>query len=401
MKKIKYLAMSLILCVAPFLQCSNDIVPQKDINKVMKNYVIENAESLEENYVLNSQNEWVTSNGKWDSRFANYNCYAYVIDRKEQNLVSGNYYNRYSIGSFSGLSYSSSTSVNYAAQVVKSDLESIGFTNVQISTSRFTVPQGKEMICLRKQMQSSGDFHFMKYLSGEWYHKPGDLAVLKYKYDVSNDRPWRYEGFGPYGVLRDRDFEYNSQIWYIMFDTMKYEVDSSLNKTISIQNEKGCMIHLDYPTSISYVLNISGSQNRSVSVDTYDSNFDYIGTTSGTSICLDLSSKNIRHVRLSYIDGGQGNISFNCHSHSYQYTWINKTRHKASCSCGVEEIQPHVVINSGSLIKKCALCGGTADIGLIGTLSLFSINRSYILPNGVIVLTPSDFELYLKGELDL
>ena len=43
------------------------------------------------------------------------------------------------------------------------------------------------MIALRK---SATDYHFMKYSSGSWLHKPGNTNPLKYKYTPANSRAW-------------------------------------------------------------------------------------------------------------------------------------------------------------------------------------------------------------------
>lgn len=65
--------------------------------------------------------------------------------------------------------------------------------------------------------------------------------------------------------------------------------------------------------------------------------------------------------------------------------------------------------------KTCLLCGGPAEIGFVQTgisfqfeLAHFAIsiekffgNGSYILSNGVIVLSDVDLELYLSGEFIL
>ncbi len=54
--------------------------------------------------------------------------------------------------------------------------------------------------------------------------------------------------------------------------------------------------------------------------------------------------------------------------------------------------------------KPCIICGGLIDIEdgfgqIIYQISKFSINGSYILPNGIIVLVDEDIEAYFNGTL--
>ena len=88
------------------------------------------------------------------------------------------------------------------------------------------------------------------------------------------------------------------------------------------------------------------------------------------------------------------------HEHHYdnRYVWKNRTQHTAYCECGAGTVQGHAV-SSGS--SRCLLCGGLADTGFIGPLSVTyrTENGSYILPNGVIVLDDRDIDAYLTGNL--
>ena len=59
------------------------------------------------------------------------------------------------------------------------------------------------------------------------------------------------------------------------------------------------------------------------------------------------------------------------------------------------------VVLSGS--NNCTLCGGTANSGGIGfksnKRSLVSQNGSYILPNGIIVISKTDYDLQISGKI--
>ena len=99
----------------------------------------------------------------------------------------------------------------------------------------------------------------------------------------------------------------------------------------------------------------------------------------------------------------------NSHSHTYNssYSWWNYTQHFADCDCGAFHLEGHAIsansFNFGDQYATCLLCGGPASMGFIGPLSLnnlpTTINGSYILPNGVVVLVDEDFDAYLDGTL--
>jgi hypothetical protein len=95
-------------------------------------------------------------------------------------------------------------------------------------------------------------------------------------------------------------------------------------------------------------------------------------------------------------------------SHNYTYLNYSTTKHSVSCDCGYLYYQNHVVkaSNESLTIKYCMYCGAKIfDIGFgeIGGLSHFGTNKtsngSYILPNGIIVLTEADITDFENGTL--
>lgn len=91
------------------------------------------------------------------------------------------------------------------------------------------------------------------------------------------------------------------------------------------------------------------------------------------------------------------------HEHSYvRYVWKNGTHHISYCDCGGIALTPHVVRLG---FTNCILCGGTVDkaivqFGLNSThFTQISMNGSFVLPNGIIVLRDEDIEAYLNGTL--
>ncbi len=153
--------------------------------------------TLQDSLVQNESGNWVSSDGKWNSRWANYNCYAFAIERFETpNTYSTD--KQYQPGdmcqSQSNIDYQSA---NFIANIVKQDLVAIGYSesSILISTTLPTISNNQELICVRTAIPSlfnGWDYHFMRYDSktNAWYHKPGPTAVLKYKYTPSNNRNW-------------------------------------------------------------------------------------------------------------------------------------------------------------------------------------------------------------------
>ena len=98
------------------------------------------------------------------------------------------------------------------------------------------------------------------------------------------------------------------------------------------------------------------------------------------------------------------------HDYDMNYEWISYTLHNVECSCGESETtQPHAVAsgsyNTGQRFATCLLCGGLAEMGFVqltinsSAVTNVTINGSFILPNGVIVLEDEDLEAYLNGTL--
>ena len=106
------------------------------------------------------------------------------------------------------------------------------------------------------------------------------------------------------------------------------------------------------------------------------------------------------------------------HSHSYHssHVWIigNLAQHRSFCECGQSKLSGHVVSSSdnGWPYKTCIQCGGPANIGFViegfssfafasNSLSIekYFGQGSYVLSNGVIVLSEQDTESYLSGLL--
>ncbi len=118
----------------------------------------------------------------------------------------------------------------------------------------------------------------------------------------------------------------------------------------------------------------------------------------------------------TYVDAGQdrcynnvAGLGYTTYApHDYSYSSTSNTSHVATCGCGYEVIEPHSVKRTDLVNNRygqCIKCGAIIDLGsTILPVEPFkmpkvSVNGSYILPNGIIVLVDADVEAYLNGTL--
>lgn len=94
------------------------------------------------------------------------------------------------------------------------------------------------------------------------------------------------------------------------------------------------------------------------------------------------------------------------HSYNDSYIWFSYTTHRENCACGADRLAGHAVAAgsfNGGQYATCLRCGGPASMGFIDPFSVnelpTSINGSFILPNGIIVLAEADYDAYFNGTL--
>ncbi len=97
------------------------------------------------------------------------------------------------------------------------------------------------------------------------------------------------------------------------------------------------------------------------------------------------------------------------HVHSYgNGTYRNHSMHLARCECGLTRLETHYVRGSDIVDGRYATCLGCnheldllvdqAEIGIYSVMKV-SVNGSYILDNGIVVLADADLTAYLNGTL--
>ncbi len=95
------------------------------------------------------------------------------------------------------------------------------------------------------------------------------------------------------------------------------------------------------------------------------------------------------------------NIQLEYHIHNYLYKNYSSTQHKIICSCGINRLEPHVILNSNpNICIKCKAFLNSSALAAANNVKYKSNNGSYVLENGIIVLDDKDLSLYMLGELE-
>ncbi len=149
--------------------------------------------------------------GDWDENFSKYNCYAYALGKTDKF---------YEIGSFYGkIASAYDRPIEKLAERTELDLESLGYECINIEKNHYVEPlSSQKLICLRK---SKTDFHFMKYVNGEWLHKPGGTWILRYNGVPTAETIWHFEHAklvdGVQRFTRDDMEPYTGDIYFFKF----------------------------------------------------------------------------------------------------------------------------------------------------------------------------------------
>lgn len=189
---------------------------------------------------------------------------------------------------------------------------------------------------------------------------------------------------------------------YSNFNLPNYNIDAGYN----------IMYQLNDGTNYGYIFTITSGTNPIIKL--YNSSFVLIDSDN-SSIEAVLQSAHTYYLSVEHSDiTTSGVISVNIqkdpnHVHIYNdYIWYSYTQHQKKCSCGTSGgYEPHAVsqgsLQPGQQYATCLLCGGLASVGFIGPFGNneypTTVNGSYILPNGVVVLAIDDIDAYLDGTL--
>lgn len=205
--------------------------------------------------------------------------------------------------------------------------------------------------------------------------------------------------------------------------TLKYNtktLSKTTNSSSTFFNEKNYFLKMNVENAYEYDFIISSSSALEVTL--YDSNFNEInvsqastngGLTKTFSYYLSVGTYYLQSNYVSSTVSSTINVSIvgepHTHSYNHSYSWVSYTNHYGYCHCDEFQLQGHAVAsgsyNTGQRFATCLLCGGRAEMGFVqltinsSTVTKVTINGSFILPNGVIILEDEDLEAYLNGTL--
>ncbi len=193
------------------------------------------------------------------------------------------------------------------------------------------------------------------------------------------------------------------------------EITLSTNRSSVYYIEKKPTVKINIPYDEEFTFTLSGV-GSSVDVSLYDAEMNEIEVTKTwknsqwTVTFTKELSVGVYYIAVSYNNTTGGNsLSLSVsHEHTYScYEYYSSTLHIESCGCGTfgTTKSAHVVkastLTSG--LSDCLICGHlvpTDGFGMIiKNVQKVSVNGSYILPNGIIVLVDEDVEAYLNGTL--
>ena len=298
--------------------------------------------SLLYNKVRDENGNWVTSGGYYNEKWRHYNCYAFSINRAEQP----SFYNtekQYQPGDMSGAGiFDYCNNVGELAEIVRADIEAMGYSNILVSSTIPAVDLSQELICVR--ILSGFDYHFMRYDidTDAWYHKPDLSSVLKYNYVPSNDLLWYSEYSNSYGEYPST-FAYDSDIIFIRYDKNQINVNDYATSREYIQQNKDAFCELNFANSGN--CEISLISTASIRYEIYDEDFDIIsygnGADNDITVNLDAGKYYLRMNFDSYNSLNYVDISIHMHSYTHHYGQLSSTQHKLYCECGEYTVQAH------------------------------------------------------------
>lgn len=235
--------------------------------------------------------------------------------------------------------------------------------------------------------------------------KWGEYGVYRHEADECDYGPTEDATFRYFRVYRPKT--HNS---YILTDTMNdINISKSMSGNGQIYSNYG-MYELDVQNEGEYEIIIESNRsldNRLYNVHMNKENLNLISSSSFSYKYILSLLDDIYYLRTSYYTANYNgiiNINIKAHSHSFNnsFSWKNSLNHIAYCECDSYRLMPHAVEQGTT---TCIQCGGQADIGInpyslnTNTVLIVSVNGSYILPNGIIVLVKEDIQDYLNGTL--
>ena len=415
-------------------------------------YADDSQYSLQYNTVQDEYGYWVTSGGYYNPDWYDYNCYAFAIEREFYSSYSYEYgfitSFQYQPGDFSDGFLVGGRAINTVydcinvyelADIVCQDLHEMGYTNIDTYSYIPQVTSSEHLICVRTTALDpedieDRDYHFMKYdvATDAWYHKPGRTAVLKYNGIPNNDDYWYPEYCGNQGEYYDYEgYVYDSEIVFIKYD--RKTMDPWLNNAVttvlgpvdSYPYQSGDLVYQininecgTYRITIQFPEVTLFNPNYNITGGLFGPDFERVSYFDSNSVSITFTVNETNDLgtyylnfwikSFGYVHTEMVDISVECliHEHNYSYMYLDANLHIKTCSCGTST-EVHYVRRADIVgnFAFCLGCGRKLNLNIsnpaifMGIINQITINGSYILPNGIVVLVDEDVEAYLNGTL--
>lgn len=311
------------------------------------------------------------------NKYTNSNYGINVVDiyAPGDGVLTTNLNNSFTVGA--GTSISAPHATGVAALLLSIE------PNLTASQLKTAILEGADDIVIQVPTGPGGS------LENQYVKKLNAYGAVKYVLANYSSTPYTLNGNTidtSHTVLANNDYFINDNVFYKLNVTYSNEYDFNISASYPID----VILYDSSYNQLSYI-----DLNNSNNVDHF---IKYLST--GTY-----------YLRVKFSDDSQSGtintqISIYNHTHSYSYEWLNLTEHNVECECGYSYTEVHAITQGptppGQPYKTCIICGGYASMGIVPFSSNNlprTINGSYILPNGVIVLADADIDAYLNGTL--
>ena len=184
-----------------------------------------------------------------------------------------------------------------------------------------------------------------------------------------------------------------------------------LNGASDIYNKKKSLLKLTVNDGVS--CRISVSANYATKVTLFDDSFNIETTlTSGLINNYILDTPGVYYLQTEFVEEVVDTITIHIdelgHIHSGAWLYFSNSQHRRICLCGETFYEVHCVEYQDSRdgYATCLGCGANLDLALdfadiirsIGNRRV-TLNGSYILPSGIVVLKEEDVDAYMAGTL--
>lgn len=231
----------------------------------------------------------------------------------------------------------------------------------------------------------------------------------------------KLNAWGAFKYLMDNYYTFDAdEIYSIGTSSIQFNDEIQSTNDYSTFKTNTSFIKINIQTAGHY--NFTAIADNDIKIGLYDSSYELIterstyATSQASTDFLCYLQPGTYYLKTNFLEEitGDGEIDFTVNytqedHQATRYLLYSSTHHRCVCECGeLVSISPHTVKLSEVIlgIGHCMYCGARVmlddtivQVPGINNVSQVTLNGSYILPNGIIVLVDSDIEAYESGTL--